>query len=89
MFTFNRKSIRQGLTSTDNLLNLDKGNIDFLGKFSHRLIWVLIGERVDINLDPCERKTNRVVGKERKEMLRDLGEAWRPVVLKNDFLNVN
>lgn len=53
-----------GLTSANDLLNLDKGNIDFLGKFSHRLIWVLIGERVDINLDPFQRKTNRVVGKE-------------------------
>lgn len=63
------KSIQLGLTSTDNLLNLDKGNIDFLGKFSHGLIWVLIGERVDINLDPCERTTKRVMGKEKKKSL--------------------
>lgn len=56
-------------TGADNLLYLDKGNIDFLGKLSHGLIRVLIGERVDVNLDPCERRTNRVVGKERKEML--------------------
>lgn len=62
----NGKIIQLGLTSTDNLLNLDKGNIDFLGKFSHRLIRVLIGEGVDINLDPCQRKTNRTVGKEKK-----------------------
>lgn len=60
------------LTGTDNLLNLDKGNIDFLGKFSHRLIRVLVGEGVDINLDPCERKANRVVGKE--EMLENYDE---------------
>lgn len=42
----------QRLTSTDNLLDLDKGNINFLGKLSHCLIRVLIGEGVDINLDP-------------------------------------
>lgn len=64
------------LTGADNLLNLDKGNVDFLGKLSHCLIRVLIGEGVDINLDPCERKTNRVVGKEKKKCLRTTSRAW-------------
>lgn len=50
------KSLWVGRTSADNLLYLDKGNINFLGKFSHCLIRVLIGERVDINLDPWDRE---------------------------------
>lgn len=65
------KSLWVRRTSADNLLYLDKGNINFLGKFSHCLIRVLIGERVDINLDPWERETNRVVGKDRKETLEN------------------
>lgn len=61
------KAYSRGLTSTDNLLNLNKGNIDFLGKFSYRLIRVLVGEGVDINLDPCIRMTrSRGKGKEEK-----------------------
>lgn len=44
--------IKWVLTGTDNLLNLDKGNINFLCKLSHCLIRVLVGEGVDINLDP-------------------------------------
>lgn len=47
-----RKLRKEGLTSTDNLLDLNKGNINFLCKLSHRLVWVLVGEGVDINLDP-------------------------------------
>lgn len=43
---------KERLTGTDNLLDLDEGNINFLCEFSHRLVWVLVGERVDINLDP-------------------------------------
>lgn len=44
--------IKKVLTGTDNLLDLDKGNINFLCKLSHRLVRVLVGEGVDINLDP-------------------------------------
>lgn len=59
-----------GLTGSDNLFNLDKGNIDFLGKLSHRLIRVFVGEGVDVNLDPCGKKRRRVVGKEREKCWR-------------------
>lgn len=44
--------LKKVLTGTDNLLDLDKGNINFLCKLSHRLVRVLVGEGVDINLDP-------------------------------------
>lgn len=81
----NEKSIWLGLTGTDNLFNLDKGNIDFLGKFSHRLIRVLIGEGVDINLDPCEQNRQKESW-ERK--WRDVGELWVESQIKNDFLDM-
>lgn len=71
-----------GLTSTNDLLNLDKGNIDFLGKFSHCLIRVFVGERVDINLDPFERGDKQKRGKWKS---RNVTEPWAtesPVTLK-------
>lgn len=43
---------KQRLTCSDDLLDLDEGNIDFLGKLSHGLVGVLVGERVDVHLDP-------------------------------------
>lgn len=37
-------------TCSDHLLNLDTGDVNFLGKLPHCLIRVLVGERVNIDL---------------------------------------
>lgn len=37
-------------TCSDHLLNLDTGDVDFLGKLPHCLIRIFIGERVNIDL---------------------------------------
>ena len=70
-----------GLTGTDNLFDLNKGNINLLGKFSHGLIRVLVGEGVDINLDPCERKDKQSRGKGKEEMLECYESHYKKIFL--------
>ena len=48
------------LTGSDNLFNLHKGDVDFLGELSHGLIRVLVGEGVNVHLDPCGRRDKSV-----------------------------
>ena len=63
-----RGVVRVPLTGSDNLFNLHKGDVDFLGELSHGLVGVLVGEGVDVHLDPCgEGEAGALRGKKGKE----------------------
>ena len=66
------------VTCADDLRDLHTGDVDLLGELADRLVGVLVGERVDVDLDP--RRPREVGGASHGGgavgQVRSEGELW-------------
>lgn len=47
-----------GVTCSDHFLYLHEGGVDLFGELSHRLVGVLVGKRVDVDLHRCNNTSS-------------------------------